>query len=115
MVSDVDGFIVVSLVDCSMVVGSDGVESIVVIWKIDVCMIVGLDFEGCVVSDSVVNGGNVVNWIVDDGVDGVLVSIRVVLFNKDIKTNWIIITNLKYIELKYIRMIKMLIACNQCR
>lgn len=96
MVSDVDGSIVVSLVDCSMVVGSDGVESIVVIWKIDVCMIVGLDFEGSVVSDSVVNGGNVVNWIVDDGVDGVLVSIRVVLFNKDIKTNWIIITNLKY-------------------
>lgn len=107
MVSDVVGSIVVSLVDCSMVVGSDGIESIVVIWKIDVCMIVGLDFEGCVVSDSVVNGGNVVNWIVDDGV---LVSIRVVLFHKDIKTNWIIIT-----ELKYIRMIKMLIACNQCR
>lgn len=96
MVSDVDGSIVVSLVDCSLVVGSDGVESIVVIWKIDVCMIVGLDFEGCVVSDSVVNSGNVVNWIVDDGVDGVFVSIRVVLFNKVIKTNWIIIGNLKY-------------------
>lgn len=96
MVSDVDGSIVVSLVDCSLVVGSDGVESIVVIWKIDVCMIVGLDFEGCVVSDSVVNSGNVVNWIGDDGVDGVFVSIRVVLFNKVIKTNWIIIGNLKY-------------------
>lgn len=96
MVSDVDGSIVVSLVDCSLVVGSDGVESIVVIWKIDVCMSVGLDFEGCVVSDSVVNSGNVVNWIGDDGVDGVFVSIRVVLFNKVIKTNWIIIGNLKY-------------------
>lgn len=96
MVLDVDGFIVVSLVDCFMVVGLDGVEFIVVIWKIDVCMIVGLDFEGCVVFDLVVNGGNVVNWIVDDGVDGVFVFIWVVLFNKGIKINWIIIINLKY-------------------
>lgn len=104
MVLDVVGFIVVSLVDCFMVVGLDGIEFIVVIWKIDVCMIVGLDFEGCVVFDLVVNGGNVVNWIVDDGV---FVFIWVVLFYKDIKINWIII-----IEFKYIRMIKMLIVCN---
>lgn len=96
MVSDVDGSIVVSSVDCSMVVGSDVDDCIVVIWKVDVCMVVGSDVEGGVVSDSAVNGGNVVWWIVDDRVDGVVVSIWVVLFNNEIKTYWIIITHLKY-------------------